>query len=139
MQKQDLACRCVRCREVRGKETLETDDIRLEVVSYTTDVTQEHFIQYLMPADRLAGFLRFSLPNTSRDGLPIPEIRDVAMVRELHIYGIAQELGQRGDAVQHRGLGTQLLEIAAEMARDAGFDKLAVIAAAGTRPCPGTS
>lgn len=134
MQKRDLACRCIRCREVRGREIFETDDVRLDIVSYATDVTREHFVQYLTPEGRLAGFVRLSLPRAPRDELPIPEIRDVAMVRELHVYGQAQALGQHSEAVQHHGLGTQLLDIAARMAREAGFHKLAVIAAAGTRP-----
>jgi elongator complex protein 3 len=56
------------------------------------------------------------------------------MIRELHVYGPAQALGAQGRGLQHRGLGTQLLEDAAHIAREAGFDALAVIAAVGTRP-----
>ncbi len=139
MRKQALACQCIRCREVRGKEiavgqSQAMEELRLDVVSYPTDATQEHFLQYLTPGGQLAGFLRLSLPTTPRDILPIPEIYEAAMVRELHIYGPAQALGQRGGAAQHRGLGTQLLDTAAEMARQAGFEVLAVIAAVGTRP-----
>ncbi len=135
MQQRGLACQCIRCREVRGKEPLaEDDDVTLEVFSYVTNATEEHFLQYLTPGGHLAAFLRLSLPLAPRDELPIPEIREAAMVRELHVYGPAQALGQRGPAVQHRGLGTRLLDAAAGMARDAGFRQLAVIAAAGTRP-----
>lgn len=139
MHERSLACQCIRCREVRGKEIavgqiLATEELRLDVVSYPTDATQEHFLQYLTPSGHLAGFLRLSLPAVPRDALPIPEIREAAMVRELHVYGPAQALGQRGGAAQHRGLGTQLLDAAADMARHAGFDELAVIAAVGTRP-----
>ncbi len=138
MRAHGLACQCIRCREVRGKEIAvgqlqATKELRLDVVSYPTDATQEHFLQYLTPAGNLAGFLRLSLPTAPRDVLPIPEIREAAMVRELHIYGPAQALGQRGGAAQHRGLGTQLLDAAADIARRAGFKTLAVIAAVGTR------
>ena len=56
------------------------------------------------------------------------------MIREVHVYGPAQELGHRGPGEQHRGLGTWLLELAADLARQAGFRELAVIAAVGTRP-----
>lgn len=139
MHAHGMVCRCIRCREVRGKvvttgQELATDALRLDVISYPTDATQEHFLQYLTPSGHLAGFLRLSLPFAPRDLLPIPEIREAAMIRELHIYGPAQALGQRGGAVQHRGLGTQLLDTAAGIARRAGFDELAVIAAVGTRP-----
>ena len=139
MRERNLACQCIRCREVRGKkvalgQALATEALQLDVLSYPTDSTQEHFLQYLTPLGHLAGFLRLSLPTAPRDILPIPEIREVAMVRELHIYGPAQALGQRGGAAQHRGLGTQLLDVAADIARQAGFGELAVIAAVGTRP-----
>jgi len=139
MQERGVVCQCIRCREVRGKELAAEGDtaletLSLEVLSYATDATQEHFLQYLTPAGHLAAFLRLSLPFAPRDELPIPEIREAAMVRELHVYGPAQALGQRGLAVQHRGLGTRLLDAAAALAREAGFRQLAVIAAAGTRP-----
>jgi len=139
MRTRGLACQCIRCREVRGHklavEALEAiEALTLDVVSYDTGATQEHFLQYLTPEGRLAGFLRLSLPSIPRDTLAIPEIREAAMVRELHVYGPAQALGQRGGAVQHQGLGTQLLDVAAGIAQRAGFRSLAVIAAVGTRP-----
>lgn len=139
MHARGLACQCIRCREVRGKEIavgqdLATQELRLDVVSYPTDATQEHFLQYLTAAGHLVGFLRLSLPIAPRDILPIPEIREAAMVRELHVYGPAQALGQRGGAAQHRGLGTRLLDAAADIASQARFETLAVIAAVGTRP-----
>jgi elongator complex protein 3 len=134
MKKQDLHCRCIRCREIRGRSTpTKIDAVRLEILSYATDATQEHFLQYLTPDDRLAGFLRLSLPKAQREEIPIPEIATTAMIREVHVYGPAQALGEQGQGGQHRGLGTQLLEHAAKLARDADFETLAVIAAVGTR------
>ncbi len=134
MGRRGISCACIRCREVRGAQGIDTDALRLEVVRYITDATEELFMQYVTPEDKLAGFLRLSLPLQPRESLPIPEIRSAAMVRELHVYGPAQGLGKRRQGVQHRGLGTQLLEAAADRARAAGFASLAVIAAVGTRP-----
>ena len=133
MAKQGLACRCVRCREVRGRESVNPQEVTLNVVTYATDVTEEQFLQYLTPSGRLAGFLRLSLPKAPRASIPIPEIRTAAMIRELHVYGPAQGLGERRRGVQHRGLGTRLIEEAVRRSRAAGFDELAVIAAIGTR------
>jgi len=64
----------------------------------------------------------------------LDEVRGCAMVRELHVYGPALELGatDKGKA-QHAGLGRKLAEHAMELARDAGFNRLAVISAIGTR------
>lgn len=56
------------------------------------------------------------------------------MIREVHVYGPAVPIGEesQGEA-QHLGLGTQLIEKAKEMSRAAGFGRLAVISAIGTR------
>jgi len=132
MADEDRSCRCIRCREIRGRDVLDITDVALEDVVYGTRSTDEHFLQYLTPRGRLAGFLRLSLPRGPRVHVPIPEIRSAAMVRELHVYGPAQGLGDRGTGAQHRGLGTRLLEDAAKVATAAGYSELAVIAAAGT-------
>ncbi len=131
-------CQCIRCREIRGRQRIDPDDVELQVLSYDTDGTEELFLQILVPRQgggpgALAAFLRLSLPTAARTDLPIPEIRDVAMIRELHVNGPAQALGSRRRGAQHRGLGTRLLEEAAALAARAGFAELAVIAAVGTR------
>ena len=56
------------------------------------------------------------------------------MIREVHIYGPALDLGEesRGEA-QHMGLGTELIKKARQMALEAGYGHLAVISAIGTR------
>jgi elongator complex protein 3 len=56
------------------------------------------------------------------------------MIREVHVYGPALDPGDdsRGEA-QHTGLGTRLVERAKVVAREAGFARLAVISAVGTR------
>jgi len=136
-------CRCVRCREIRGQavdiKTLEMKDH----IYYPADA-EEHFISFSTPDDQLAGYLRLSLPagvsapkrNKARNQLymRIPEIDRAALIREVHIYGQSLEVGaDLSGAAQHSGLGTALLEKAAELAKSAGYQKLAVIAAVGTR------
>ena len=56
------------------------------------------------------------------------------MIREVHVYGPALNPGDdnRGEA-QHTGLGAALIERAKMMARAAGYSRLAVISAVGTR------
>ncbi len=131
MAHRGLTCRCIRCREVRG-QAVDADELKLERVDYDTDATRERFLSYVTPDDRLAGFLRLSLPHAEP---PIDELTGCAMVREVHVYGPALDLGaKREGAAQHAGLGTQLLEEARRIAREEGFRRLAVIAAVGTRP-----
>jgi len=131
MEREGLECRCIRCREVRDRP-VDPGTLRLVVTSYATDVTLEHFISYETAEGRLAGFLRLSLPQVEPE---IEELDGCAVVRELHVYGPALKLGERREAgAQHTGLGTRLLERAHGMAREAGYRRLAVIAAVGTRP-----
>ncbi|MDY7078906.1 MAG: tRNA uridine(34) 5-carboxymethylaminomethyl modification radical SAM/GNAT enzyme Elp3, partial [Chloroflexota bacterium] len=133
MAREGLACRCIRCREVRG-QAIDVDALKLELLDYETDTTRECFLSYTTPQDRLAGFLRLSLPRPQVER-PIAELSGCAVVREVHVYGPALELGARREGTaQHAGLGTQLLDEARRLARQEGFDRLAVIAAVGTRP-----
>jgi len=134
MKQRGLQCNCIRCREVR-KETVDVDTLRLETTTYPTDATTEHFHSYVTPRGKIAGFLRLSLPmpNVPHDEI-LDELRGCAVIRELHVYGPALEIGEasRGEA-QHTGLGTRLIEQAKQIARDAGFKRIAVISAIGTR------
>jgi elongator complex protein 3 len=109
MQVQGQACQCIRCREVRSSE-VKSQDLRLETLVYDTPLSQELFLSYATPEDKLAGFLRLSLPTTDSHP-PIDEIAGCAMIREVHIYGPALQLASssQGEA-QHSGLGTSLLE-----------------------------
>jgi elongator complex protein 3 len=85
--------------------------------------------------DRLAGFLRLSLPTPEATALTgLPELRGAALIREVHVYGPVVRLGDSaaGEA-QHLGLGSRLIREAEARARALGYPRLVVIAAIGTR------
>jgi elongator complex protein 3 len=132
MREQGLRCRCIRCREVR-RRSVDAGELRLLVDTYRTDATTEHFLSYETADGRIAGFLRLSLPDHEA-ALPLPELAGHAMIREVHVYGPAVPIGEesQGEA-QHIGLGSRLIETARSMARAAGYGRLAVISAIGTR------
>jgi elongator complex protein 3 len=133
MKQRGMQCQCIRCREVRG-EKLEIERLKLEIKRFETDATQEYFLSY-EAQNKLAGFLRLSLPNTdtTREEI-LDELRGHAMIREVHVYGPALEIGAQSEGqAQHLGLGTRLMEEAMRIAREAGFKRLAVISAIGTR------
>jgi elongator complex protein 3 len=101
---------------------------------YAADGALERFISFDTPDDRLAGFLRLSLPVQDSPATGIPELKDTAMIREVHVYGQSLAVGaEKAGAPQHAGLGTALLRQAETVARQAGFVRLAVISAVGTR------
>ncbi len=119
----------IRSREIKS-QAFDPDAAQLSEIVYETSVSQEHFLQYQVNG-KLAAFLRLSLPT--KPSL-IDELTDAAIIRELHVYGQAVELGaQRQGKAQHQGLGKKLLAAAQATAAKAGFAKLAVISAIGTR------
>ena len=133
-------CRCIRCREIRQhKVNSRTLELRDQV--YHASDAEEHFLTYVNEDDRLAGYLRLSLPDHpvgAEDSLltqaAFGDLEEAALIREVHVYGQSLALGaEQAGAAQHSGLGKQLLEKAAQTAKKAGFHKLAVIAAVGTR------
>lgn len=133
MRERGLTCRCIRCREVGAGKV--TDDVAPHDLTYEAGVSEEHFLSLDTPHGRLAAFSRLSLPHDRQaSGALFPELAGCAMLREVHVYGPALELGgeSTGEA-QHRGLGRRLIDWAEEIARQRGFTVLAVIAAIGTR------
>ncbi len=126
-------CQCIRCREVGGRTV--DGELTLDDLVYDAGVAEEHFLSFVTADDRLAGFLRLSLPYDRQASAALfPELAGCAMIREVHVYGPALEIGgaSEGEA-QHRGLGRRLIERAEELARERAFARLAVIAAIGTR------
>jgi elongator complex protein 3 len=131
-----LAARGVRAREIRSREVRDrvtaSDARHLRDTVYAHSAGEERFLEWVTADDRLAGFLRLTLPTTDA---PWPELDGCALIREVHVYGASLPLGDRAEsAAQHVGLGRALVAEAARRARDAGYPKLAVISAVGTRP-----
>ena len=120
----------IRAREIRA-DAPASSDARLRETGYASVNGREFFIEADTDADRLLGFARLSLPD---DPPWIDELRDAALLRELHVYGSLAPLGAHAaQHTQHRGLGQRLLARAADLAREAGYKRLAVISAVGTR------
>ncbi len=130
-------CGCIRCHEV-GRQSVNPDHLTLEDTQYVTGNTGEHFLNLRTPDGQIAGYLRLSLPQPGQVSNNIaeamPELKDTALIREVHIYGQALGVGvERQGIAQHSGLGTRLLEEASRIATESGYKHLAVIAAIGTR------
>ncbi|GIK83673.1 MAG: hypothetical protein BroJett025_02950 [Patescibacteria group bacterium] len=129
----------IRAREIKNTKFKETD-LRLEKVIYSSPVSTELFLQYVVPADdenkknsrtKIVAFLRLSLPSVESF---ISELKDAAIIREIHVYGHVVDVGTKTEEkAQHLGLGTKLIEIAKKIATEKKYKKLAVISAIGTR------
>lgn len=147
-----LATAEIRHREV-SLSNVAAEDLSLEVVEYETTATSERFLQWVTSQGKIAGFLRLSLPHANaiaqlneeyeaatsktveqRHTLPFPLQVGEAMIREVHVYGRVEKLQHAGiNNAQHRGLGTQLVNRACELASRAGYQRINVISAVGTR------
>ncbi len=128
------ACLCIRCREVRGETARVIDEVH--AIEYDTRGGREVFLSRDTIDDRLAGFLRLSLPTPeASEATHMGELRGAAIIREVHVYGPVVEIGTPGRSgqAQHIGLGAHLIHAAEHRAREAGYDRIAVIAAIGTR------
>jgi elongator complex protein 3 len=126
-------CECVRCREVRGK-AVAIDALSMNDMVYSANGAEEHFLSFVTPDDRLAGYLRLSLPGASSPETGLADLSGAALVRELHIYGQSLEVGvEEEGAAQHYGLGAQLMSHAESLSRERGYGRMAVISALGTR------
>lgn len=133
MKKRGQSCRCIRCREVKTRQ-VEVQELTLRDFSYHPALAEEHFISFNTSEDKLAGYLRLSLPDENAPKLDMPDLEDAALIREVHVYGQSLSLGaEKSGAAQHIGLGTRLLLEAEKIARLKGYKKMAVIAAIGTR------
>lgn len=132
MDRRGLPGNDIRNREIR-REKVGREDLSLRIDSYDTDATTEYFLSFETQTERIAGFLRLSFPQRDM-AHPFPELTGHAMIREVHVYGPALDLGDesQGEA-QHIGLGSELVNKAKEMAAAAGYSKIAVISAIGTQ------
>lgn len=121
----------IRAREIKNRQVKE-NEIALNIVEYTTSTSEEKFLQFVTKNDHsIVAFLRLSLPKVDSF---IDELKDSAMIREIHVYGNLVKVGDKaGGRSQHLGLGKKLIESAKEIATKAGYKKLAVISAIGTK------
>ena len=143
----------IRSREI-SVEGAAVEDLALETIAYQTATTEERFLEWITPENKIAGFCRLSLPtalprDTANESSPPPikseqsEARgsslaspsapQEAMIREVHVYGKVAALHRTGEGTQHLGLGRALVEEACAQATAAGYTAINVISAVGTR------
>ena len=136
----ELAKRPQPVQEIRSREiafgAAASDEFSLSEIAYETTNTHEVFLQWTTPDNRIAGFLRLSMPNADYVGAHVADLPIDAgevMIREVHVYGRVASLHQGGQNAQHRGLGRMLIERACNIARENGYTAINVISAIGTR------
>jgi ELP3 family radical SAM enzyme/protein acetyltransferase len=132
-KKNNLSCKCIRCREIKGN-SINKNDIKLTTYKYPASDGIEYFISYTSKDEKtIYGFLRLRIPSNSID--VIDEVKDCALLRELHVYGKLQIVGSKNnkEATQHFGFGKKLLKQAEYISRKHGYYKISCISGIGVR------
>lgn len=145
MEKKGLECRCIRCREaghVKQKTGETPENVELVQRTYEASEGKEHFLSFEdTEKDIILGYLRLRFPGFAEEKAGgeeaaslRPEITDnTAIIRQVQVVGPAVPIGDDEDKIQHSGYGRKLVEHAEEIAKENGFEKLAIISAVGTR------
>ena len=125
-------CRCLRCREVGRRATPPPEAFELTRTEYDAAGGREVFFAFEeRSSDTVAGFLRLRFPSADPEGA-----LDAPVIRELKVLGSEVPVGEEGsrpNQYQHRGFGRALLAAAEERVRAAGFPRVYVTSAVGTR------
>lgn len=127
MRQNKIKCRCIRCREIgRAKKAGKPF---IKVYLYNASKGKEFFISIEDKYGSLYGFCRLRFPSQF---LRKEITKASALIRELHVYGPAIEIGKKGK-FQHKGLGKKLLKKAEELAKQNKKTKVVVISGVGVR------
>ncbi len=137
-KKQGWHCQCIRCREAGHQNNSKflisnfQNKIKLIIRKYQANGGTEYFLSSESADEKiLYAFLRLRINDHPEKNF-IPELKNSALVRELHTYGEVAGLGEKGE-VQHLGLGKKLMAEAEKICRKNKVEKLAVIAGIGVR------
>ncbi len=133
-----IAIRDVRSREVHRQES-SSDGFTVVRRDYDASGGQEVFLSWEDPDhDAIAGFVRLRRVGPSPHRTEFQHAEGTAVVRELKVYGTSKSIGDHDDeegAFQHKGLGSELLSQAEDIAfQEWGVGRLLVIAGVGVKP-----
>lgn len=132
-----IYCQCIRCCELR-LEKFKMEDVVWLSEKFEASGATEYFLsaEVVQPnRNLLLGFLRLRLSNALQESVLEELVGKTAMIREIHVYGTLKSVGTDGAqaGAQHLGIGRRLLADAEQLAREAGFEKMAVISGIGVR------
>ena len=110
----------IRMREI-GFNKNKDEKPKLKILKYGAGKGTEYFIEFADGQGILFGLSRLRI----RDG--------EAVLRELHVYGRAVPIGEKGKQSQHLGMGQKLLKKAEEITAKNKIRKLKIISGVGVR------
>jgi elongator complex protein 3 len=134
MEKKNLYCRCIRCREVR-QSLKQPASINYSCSNYMASGGKEFFLTLnaspkpdlatknkSYPEQKLLSILRLRFTAGNK-----------AIIRDLHTFGASLPINKSGRGVQHLGFGKKLLKKAEEICRRKKYKQLWIISGVGAR------
>lgn len=155
MSQKNIHCMDIRNREVK-KRDIDPNIAVLKIRNYESSNGNEYFLSFETNDEKiLFGFLRlrlsknagYKLSNTNDndeednydDNFIFPELQNCALIRELHVYGQVKKVDEKktSDGIlgtaQHVGFGKLLVAKAIDIAKNNGYNKIAVISGVGVK------
>ncbi|MDP7323037.1 MAG: GNAT family N-acetyltransferase, partial [Candidatus Woesearchaeota archaeon] len=135
-KQKNIKCRCIRCREaginIMNNKTTNINKIQIKIIGYEASKGKEFFIAAEdRKNDILVGYCRLRFPSQF---LRKEITKDSALIREIHIYSLAVQIGKKSaDSFQHRGIGKKLMQKAEEIVKNNHKGKIVVIAGIGAK------
>lgn len=128
-------CKCIRCREARNQE-VSLKLIKFKVIKYKASDGWEYFLSYESKDGKtLFALLRLRIPLKPDQNLikELPELKNSAIIREVHTYGKLIPINTKSKAIQHMGFGKRLIIQAEKIVKQHKLKKVAVISGIGVR------
>lgn len=129
LKKEGVSVQEIRMREIGFQKPLQSENLTLRTTTYEASSGEEYFLEIVDENNTLYALLRLRFPTNT----DLKELKDCALIRELHVYGQALKLGEKGEMSQHKGLGKTLMNKAEKIAIEKRYKKLAVISGIGVR------
>jgi len=137
MEQQAIECKCIRCREYghRAQDGWEIGEPRMVRMDYEASGGKEIFLSSEDENETLFGLLRMRIQSRPIARLGWEINGNLALIRELHIYGPEVPLSQqKEEAAQHKGLGKALLKEAERIAaQEFQIERMVVLSGVGAR------
>jgi elongator complex protein 3 len=137
MEQQAVECKCIRCREYghRAQDGWEIGKPRMVRMDYEASGGKEIFLSFEDKNETLFGLLRMRIQSKPIAALGQENKGNLALIRELHIYGPEVPLSQqKEEAAQHKGLGKALLKEAERIAaQEFQVERMVVLSGVGAK------
>lgn len=137
MKKENIKCRCIRCREVKEKYNPK-EKLYLFKQEYLASNGKEIFLSFENKnRTKLCSMLRLRISLSEKNKI-FPALKRTGIIREIHSYGPTMPIDKKNTpdylSAQHKGLGKKLIREAENITKKQfKLKKIAVISAIGTR------